>query len=258
MTRRMARAFPAGMALLLGAAATASSLPAPLPHPNEAEQELFVTGERLPIIVTGTPRCRPLAGDPLDAVDVSTAFGRQQVLKTDESGRVGVHRDDDPITGPETWQRAGTAIRNYVFRAPTDGTPLCIGARSRNPDGFAQLRRVQGAAGGHGRYVRFTGFVATRLAGEVRLWLAAGDEGNVWRGGDTRHAPLGGTSGWTPVMLTMGPIPERATKISYGFLLWGQGDVWLTEPRLEFLDERPRGLRGGGLLVAIGRPERAP
>jgi hypothetical protein len=258
MILRMARTFPAGLALLLGAVATASSTLAAPPPPDEAEQELFVTGERLPIIVTAPPRCRPLAGDRLDAVDVSTAFGRQQVLKADESGRIGVHHDDDPITGPETWQRAGTAIRNYVFRAPMDGTPLCIGARSRNPDGFAQLRRVQDPGGAHGSYVRFTAFVATRSAAEVRLWLAAGDERNVWRGGDTRHAPLGGTSGWTPVMLTMGPIPERATKISYGFLLWGAGDVWLTEPRLEFLDERPRGMRDGGLLVAIGRPERAP
>ena len=256
MASRTARTFPATLALLLAAAAPASSVQADPPPSDDAEQDVIITGERMPIFITAPPRCRRLAGDPLDAVDVRAAFGSQQVLRADETGRIGVHRDDDPITGPEAWQRAGTGIGHYVFRAPIDGTPLCIGSRSRNPLGFAQLRRVQDAAVAHGRYARFTAFVATRRTWEVRLWLAAGDEGQVMRGGDTSEQPLRGNRGWTPVMLTIGPIPERATKLSYGFLLMGSGSVWLTEPRLEILDERPRGMRGRGVLVAIGRPQR--
>jgi hypothetical protein len=178
------------------------------------------------------------------------------VIRADERGRFGVHPDDDPVTGPETWQRAGTAIRNYVFRAPLDGAPLCIGARSRFPEGFGQLRRVQAAGAAHGKFVRFTAFVATRQANSVRLWLAAGDGRAVRRGSDTQGVPLPANSGWTPVMLTMGPVPQEATKISYGFLLHGGGDVWLTEPSLEILDERPVGVRGSGVTVAIGPPER--
>jgi hypothetical protein len=254
MARRTTRTFRTALALALGAAAF--SLAPAQPPPEEAEQEVFVTGERLPIIVTAPPRCRPLAGEPLDAVDVRLAFGSQQVLKADASGVIGVHPDDDPILGPETWQRAGTAIRNYVFRAPADGTPLCIGARSRNPDGFGQLRRVQDAAPAHGRYVRFTAYVATRQAAEVRLWLAVGDDNIRMRGGDTSQVRIPRTSGWLPVALTIGPVPERATKLSSGFLLWGWGDVWLTEPNVEILDERPRGLNGRGVLVQLGRPVR--
>jgi hypothetical protein len=133
---------------------------------------------------------------------------------------------------------------------------LCIGARARNPAGFGQLRRVQDAVPARGLYARFTAYVATRRAAEVRLWLAAGDDVAVMRGGDTSTVPIPRTGGWIPVALTIGPVPDRATKLSSGFLLMGRGDVWLTEPRVEIFGERPRGLDGRGVLVQIGRPVR--
>jgi hypothetical protein len=112
---------------------------------------------------------------------------------------------------------------------------LCIGARGR-PNGWGQLRRILDATPFRGKTVRFTAFVATRETAEVRLWLAAGDNHIVMRGGDTRQNPLTGTNGWTPISLTIANIPAEATKLSYGFLLFGVGDVWVTQPTVEIID----------------------
>lgn len=208
------------------------------------------------IVVRGDlPRCHTRSGDPLDSVDVDSAPFVQSVIKPDPATGVWrVMRDDDPITGPEKWQRAGKGIADFRFRTPASDLPMCIGSWGRAPRGWGQLRRVLDAKPLHGRYARFTALVATRRSSEVRFWLAAGDNGRrVLQGGDTSGQPLWGTRQWVPVRLTIGPIPKRATKLSYGFLLKGSGDVWVLAPTLEILD-RATPERGVGPLG--GRPER--
>jgi len=172
--------------------------------------------------------------DPLDAIEVDSSL-QQWVVAADEHGVIRARLDDDPITGPDYWQRAGNAIGSYLFRSPSDGSPLCIGGRG-HPNGWGQLRRVLDATPFHGKSVRFTALVATRDTAEVRLWLAVGDSRVVMRGGDTRHNPLHGTHDWTPMSLTITNVPTGATKLSYGFLLYGVGDVWVTQPRIEIVD----------------------
>ena len=90
-----------------------------------------------------------------------------------------------------------------------------------------------------GKYVVFRAYAMASRAAEARFWLAAGDSQQIYRGGDTRLDPLSGTTDWIPVTLTIGPIPSRATKLSYGFLLHGRGDVWVDEPTLEVTDTPP-------------------
>ena len=128
-------------------------------------------------VVGRPPRCRPRPGDPLDGVEMSPAAlePRQQVIKRDpETGAWGLFADDDPVTGPGVWQRAGTRLDQYVFRVPGDGTPLCIGARSRRSPGWGQLRQVVDARPYHGRTVRVTLWAASRDAGRVWFWVASG------------------------------------------------------------------------------------
>jgi hypothetical protein len=72
-------------------------------------------------------------GDPQDDVDLSAAVAspqQQLVIRIDPAtGRLGLFPDDYPPTGPEAWQRDGQRLNDYVFRVPTDGSPLCIGSR---------------------------------------------------------------------------------------------------------------------------------
>ena len=115
------------------------------------------------VVVGRIPRCRAMPGDPLDSVDLAAAAARsqQQVIKRDPvTGAMGVFPDDDPVTGPGVWQRAGTRMDQFVFRVPQDGKPLCIGARSTDSPGWGQLRQVVDATPYHGKTVRVTMWAA--------------------------------------------------------------------------------------------------
>ena len=110
--------------------------------------------------------------------------------------------------------------------------------------GDDELRQI------HGKRVRFTLWVATGGSQLVRFWLAAGEGMKVLHnGGNTNNHSWGGDHGWTPVMLEIGPVAEEADHISYGFLLYGRGSVWAYKPKLEAVDDEPR---GSGDILVIG------
>jgi hypothetical protein len=224
--------------LLLPASAPAA--PQDAAHPPD----IVVTGTRPDILVNGRlPSCVRRSGDPGDAVDVSLApAGAQMMIARDPaSGQFLLARDNDPIGGTD-WQRAGTAIRDYVFRAPSDGSPLCIGAHARFPRGFGQLRQIVDAVPYRGRGVRFSGYIATNKGADVRLWLAVGvEKRGVIAGNGTPTGSLDRRRGWKPFALEIPYVPKKGWSISYGFLLEGPGDVWVYEPRLEPLPSRGKG-----------------
>lgn len=199
-----------------------------------------------PILVVGQlPRCRPRPGDPLDSVDMAPAAAqsRQQVIKRDPAtGVLGVFPDDDPVTGPGVWQRAGTRMDRYVFRVPEGAAPLCVGARGEGPSGTGQLRQVLDATPYHGKIVRVTMWAASRDAGRVWFWVASGRR---HKPGAPRQADMAtqtgniqfhGTHGWTPVSLEMGPVRCDQEKVSFGALLDGSGDLWIYKPEIQVID----------------------
>lgn len=188
----------------------------------------------------GIPHCKKREGDPLDAVNVRNTGFMNQVVVADSKGRYRLMWDTDPVTGPVTWQRAGTGIDAYVFRVPTDGKLLCMGSRGAAYRSFAQLRRVLDAKPFHGKYVRFTAFVAARPGTHMRSWLAAVPWSHIdILQGDRQSQPLDSTGKWEPMSITMGPVPTAAGRISYGFLFQGAGDMWITQVNFEVFDTRP-------------------
>lgn len=238
----------------LALAAPASAIRQEVPQDADSSSEIVVVGVRKvesgDIVVSAVPRCTRREGDPIDAVQVPLGIRNQSVIGPDATGVIRLHDDDEPVLGPAVWQRAGNAIGDYRFRVPEDGKPLCIGASPYATHGFGQLRRIVSADGMHGRYVHFSARVKTRKAEEVRLWLVAGDVVNRrYRGGDTHDKPIRGTQGWQQVDLIVGPVPDYANHISYGFLLWGRGDVWLADPALEVLS-REQALQVASLPVS--------
>jgi hypothetical protein len=111
---------------------------------------------------------------------------------------------------------------------------MCIGAAIDAPSGWGQLRRLVAVEPGMvGRYIHFSALVAARNAEEIRFWLAVAGRTEEYRGGDTHATPINGTFGWKQVDVIVGPVPAFADHISYGFLLYGRGDVWLTDPVLQ-------------------------
>jgi len=239
---------------LLAQGVAADSVVPQSAEPQEARLEALETSgaDEAPssaiVVVGGIPRCLPRPGDPLDEVDLTLAAvePRQQVIRRDsETGTMGVFADDDPITGPGVWQRAGTRLDQYVFRVPEDGSPLCIGARHEAVPGWGQLRQVVDATPYHGKTVRVTMWAASRDAGRVWFWVASGREGRLRpsRGADmaaeSGSVEFRGTHRWTPVSLTMGPVRCDQAKLSFGVLLDGVGDLWIYRPELEVIAEQP-------------------
>lgn len=180
------------------------------------------------------PRCVRRSGDPADRVPVRSVKTDQRVIAPDKRGVLTWQADREQVSGPDVWQRAGNGIGQYVFRVPDNGDPMCIGAATPAPSGWGQLRRIVTTTRAMiGRYLHVSAIVAARDAEEVRFWLAAGGYGGRAMGGDTHRNPLHGTFGWRQLDVIVGPVPYGADHISYGFLLWGKGDVWLSDVRLE-------------------------
>ena len=272
-----ARMVPRGLAALAAVALCAGAR-AGVPGEGAGGADEIVVSASMAnaIVVNGrAARCRPLDGDPLDAVRVRTdidphsGMPRPAYMAIVPDGRDGYVAvpDAEQVTGPEYWQRVGVGIERYVFRGPSTGMPMCIGGRASG-ERFAGFRRIVDAAPYRGHRLRFTARVATGQARQVNFWLAAG---TVWRetprrgerplanqllnGGNTNAAPFGGDRGWTLVVLETGPIHADAHHVSYGFNLEGTGDVWVDAPRLEMV----AGEAGAGpaeeLMVMIGPEE---
>jgi hypothetical protein len=191
------------------------------------------------------------------------------IVPDEQGGFVGT-RVTERITGPEFWQRVGIGMGAYNFRAPKVGKPMCIGGRGGG-DSFGGFRRIVDAAPYRGYRLRFTAWVATRSAGQVSFWLAAGSDqlpagdehpnearppkrDRLLNGGNTNNVPFRGNHGWTPVLIETGPIHTNADHISYGFNLQGSGDVWVHEPRLEIVVDQPENARTDDRIV-IGRSQ---
>lgn len=210
-----------------------------VPDDTDQVQEIVVTAVRPPpgeIVVRAPPHCHRRRGDPADAVHVPVAYTAQRVIAPDKkTGQLSWQIDREQMSGPDVWQRAGTGIGQYIFRVPEDDTPMCIGAAVEFPSGWGQLRQIVPIPRGmSGKYLHFSGLVAARDAALIRFWLGGfASKGVRGKGGDTSADPLTGTFGWKQIDLVAGPIPYEADHASYGFLLWGKGDVWLYQPKLE-------------------------
>jgi len=213
---------------------------------NQTVDQQASASEPLDIVVVGRrrtrsgpspktpPRCVRRPGDPVDLVRVRGGRTDQRVIAPDRKGVLKWQSDREEVSGPETWQRAGNGIGQYVFRVPENGDQMCIGAAVTSPSGWGQLRQiVKTTPAMIGRYLHFSAIVAARDAEEIRFWLAAGGYGGRVMGGDTHRDPLHGTFGWQQLDVIVGPVPYGADHVSYGFLLWGKGDVWLSDPQLD-------------------------
>ena len=191
--------------------------------------EITVRGGPLPI-------CEIRPGDPLDALRETAPSDRQQWVDPNY-GYPRLVDDSSPVTGPDIWQRAGIGLTNFIFRAPDDGSPVCIGNHS-GFRGYAQLRRVLDAQRQVGRYARFTALISAPPDTDVRVWVTGGNAAQYFVG-DAQGRRLTMTGRWEPVSVTVGPIPRGVRKLSYGFMLVNKGDVWMTDAQLEFIDEPP-------------------
>lgn len=210
--------------------------------PAPAASQDVQQGEYPDLVVSGTgktfPRCTRRSGDPQDAYALPTGGNLQRTLREVSPGKYRVEGETNPVTGPVVWQRAGTGMGSYVYRAPPDDSLLCIGSPGASARTWGQLRRILDGSKFPGKYVRMTAFVAARKGSDARAWVAAGNR-HVIMTGDQQSKPVRASGEWEPLSITMGPVPAGAFKVSYGFLLQGRGDLWVSQLKVEILDKRP-------------------
>lgn len=246
MTGRVGQAISIGIlvtAFVASAHAQTGSQPSAQAGTDQPDDVVVVAVKPLrDVVVRAPPHCARRPGDPADAVPVHHGRTEQRAIVPDRQGHLVWTRDNEQIAEPGVWRRAGSGIGQYVFRVPgpdrsgdpSGRLPLCIGAAVDSPSGWGQLRQIiRTEPGMIGKYLHFSALVAARDAAEIRFWLVAAGRGARVRGGDTHASPIKGTFGWKQVDVIVGPVPSYADHISYGFLLWGKGDVWLTDPVLD-------------------------
>jgi hypothetical protein len=241
------------------------------------DKAIVVTGQRMPIVINGrSVRCRPLANDPQDLWrPANPSFpNRSQSILLPQVDGLGFKLADDSeqLGGQGVWRRVGTGIDQYVFRVPMEASLLCIGAKTKYPAGYGQLRQILDAKPYRGHRIRFTAWTASRNAARVNFWLASADpnadwathaygctpllhnardphRGCIYDGGNSNGIDWHGSHGWTPVLLEIGPISKLATIISFGFVLNGSGNVWLYNPKIEVVPPDDPYQRKGDVYV---------
>ena len=191
------------------------------------------------IIVRGViPHCKPLSNDPQDSLPLPEPGKYMTIVPEPASGsfkivppmKAGTPR---VTAGPDVWLRQGSALADFNFRVPKDGTPLCIGSKSMHPRGQVQLMHSMDGKEFACTYLRFTLFVASRKAQGI-IWLNGGDHTG---GGDYNlfvKVNLPDKMSWTPIMLQVGPVDLRSHWVGYGVVLQ-KGDVWFVQPKLDIV-----------------------
>lgn len=146
----------------------------------------------------------------------------------------------DPL--PKGWILRGSAPANYLagvdtaIKAAGEGSGFLASkpAVELNDSGFGTMMQTIPAEAWRGRKVRFRAQVrATNVKGWAGLWMRVdGAEPNEPLAFDNMgDRPITGTSEWTAYEIVLN-VPNGATRIAFGILLAGKGQVWIDDASL--------------------------
>lgn len=146
-------------------------------------------------------------------------------------------------TAPQGWFLAGT--KPAEFQTGVDSREMYKGhasaflkSRQQSVDGFGTLMQSITAEKYVGKRVRLSGMVKTvEVIGHSGLWLRV----DRMKKGATQSVidnmndrPIQGTTSWRRYDVVL-DVPEDATGISFGLLLDGVGQVWLSGTKFEIV-----------------------
>ena len=139
---------------------------------------------------------------------------------------------------PRGWHIAGTKPTEYeagvdTGQAHQGHASAFLKSKRPSVDGFGTLMQSVDAEQYQGNTVRLSGLVkseeVTRWAG---LWMRI-DKGTEQLALDNMQSrPIKGTTGWQRYYVVL-DVPKDATRIAFGILLDGPGEVWLNSTKFE-------------------------
>ncbi|HVF99808.1 MAG TPA: hypothetical protein VND68_08210, partial [Chloroflexia bacterium] len=161
---------------------------------------------------------------------------------------------------PYDWNLAGNNSGNHEKGVDTsvtyEGKPAAyLKSTSPGVTTDAQLSKLWSAEGYAGKHIRFSAYVMSQNVQEVAgLWLqldSGADRVPVFDG--ARNRPVEGTTGWQKYSLTA-EVPQDATHMPLGLLLYGEGQVWIAGARIELLSQDAPVLIASRGIPAIYNP----
>jgi hypothetical protein len=143
---------------------------------------------------------------------------------------------------PKNWFMAGSHPQDYVASldrtaAHNGGASAMLASRSDHPKGFGTLMQTIQPASFRGKRLQFTAHVRSQGIKEwAGLWLRVDGTGTSPLSFDNmQDRPIRGNSDWKSVRIVL-DVPQEATAIAFGILLYGPGKVWLDSARFDVVD----------------------
>ena len=139
---------------------------------------------------------------------------------------------------PRGWILAGTAPAEYETRVDTDhayqGHPSALlKSKQARTTGFGTLMQQISAGQYEGKRVRLSGVVKSEeVTGWAGLWMRVDKEKEVLAFDNMQDRAITGTGDWQRYNVVL-DVPRDATGISFGMLLTGAGEVWLSGMKFE-------------------------
>jgi hypothetical protein len=139
---------------------------------------------------------------------------------------------------PRGWYLEGTKPADYEVAVDHEAdyrhnASAVLRAKSPTAEGFGTLMQQVRADNYRGKRVRFGGNLkAERVQDWAGLWMRVNKDNLVIGFDNMQNRAVKGTRRWLYCEIVL-EVPPEATDISFGVLLSGAGEVWLSHPVFE-------------------------
>jgi hypothetical protein len=139
---------------------------------------------------------------------------------------------------PNGWIVAGSAPKDYDYGVETqagdNGKSAYIKARdTAKPTGFGTLMQMVNAEDYRGGRWKLTGRMRTHDAAKAQMWMRVDGPGNAMNAFDNMDdRPVTGDTAWKTYEIVL-DVPQDSVAVAFGFFLFGGGEVWADDFKLE-------------------------
>jgi len=146
----------------------------------------------------------------------------------------------DPHALPPGWFVSGDRKSSYEIgldsAKPHSGTASAfIKSTQPSPPGFASITQSIGVNIYRGKRVRLSAYVkAEQVRQWAGLWMLIEGGGYALSFDNMSRRPVSGTSDWKRYEVVLN-VPEESLRLSFGALLYGEGQLWADDFELEIV-----------------------
>jgi hypothetical protein len=153
---------------------------------------------------------------------------------------------------PKGWHPAGSHPKDYDMSIDRDlahsgKASASLKSIVSKTGGFGTLMQTFQADAFRGKRVRMSGYVRSKEVSEwAGLWMRVDGSGTEMLAFDNMHErPIKKTTDWAKYEIVL-DVPESSEAIAFGFLLNGEGQVWMDDLKFEVVDKTVATTGSGG------------